>query len=109
MHGDTIKGTLDKSGKRLLKAYNHVKFFSKDLCGKCMHLTYSVSDSTIRLFEEPVLWSSDYQLSGNNISLQMVNNQIHSLLLENNAFIISEGSPNLFNQIKGRNAWVFQE
>ena len=32
----------------------------------------------------------------------MVNNQIHSLLLENNAFIISEGSPLLFNQIKGR-------
>ena len=102
LHGDTIKGTLDKSGKRLLKAYNHVKFFSKDLSGKCVYLTYSVSDSTIRLFEEPVLWSSDYQLSGNSISLQMVNNQIHSLLLENNAFIISEGSPRLFNQIKGR-------
>ncbi len=102
MHGDTINGTLDKSGKRFLKVYNQVQFFSKDLSGMCMYLTYSVSDSTIRLFEEPVLWSSDYQLSGNHISLQMLNNQIHSLLLENNAFIISEGSPNLFNQIKGR-------
>ena len=67
-----------------------------------MYLTYSVSDSTIRLFEEPVLWSSDYQLSGNHISLQMAKNQMQSLLLENNAFIISEGSPTLFNQIKGR-------
>ena len=65
-----------------------------------MYLTYSVSDSTIRLFEEPVLWSSDYQLSGNNISLQMVNNQIQSLLLENNAFIISEGSPNFSIKLK---------
>ena len=102
MHGDTIKGTLDKSRKRLLKAYNQVKFFSKDLSGKCMYLTYSISDSIIRLFEEPVLWSSDYQLSGNHISLQMANNQIHSLLLKNNAFIISEGSPIIFNQIKGR-------
>lgn len=102
MHGDTIKGTLDTSGKRFLKAYNQVQFFSKDLSGKCMYLTYGVSDSTIRLFEEPVLWSSDYQLSGNHISLQMINNQIQSLLLENNAFIISEGSPTLFNQIKGR-------
>ena len=73
MHGDTIKGTLDESGKRFLKAYNQIQFFSKDLSGKCMYLTYSFSDSTIRLFEKPVLWSSDYQLSGKNISLQMVN------------------------------------
>lgn len=102
MHGDTIKGTLDESGKRFLKAYNQIQFFSKDLSGKCMYLTYSFSDSTIRLFEKPVLWSSDYQLSGKNISLQMVNNQMQSLLLEDNAFIISEGTSTLFNQIKGR-------
>ena len=102
MHGDTIKGTLDESGKRFLKAYNQIQFFSKDLSGKCMYLTYSFSDSTIRLFEKPVLWSSDYQLSGKNISLQMVNNQMQSLLLKDNAFIISEGTSTLFNQIKGR-------
>ena len=102
MHGDTIKGTLDKSGNRFLKAYNQVQFFSKDLSGKCMYLTYGIADSTIRLFEKPVLWSSNYQFSGNHISLQMANNQMQSLLLENNAFIISEGSPTLFNQIKGR-------
>ena len=102
MHGDTIKGTPDKKGKRFLKAYNHIKFFSNDLSGKCMYLTYSFSDSIIRLFEKPVLWSGDYQLSGNHISLQVVNNKIHSLKIENNAFIISEGTSTLFNQIKGR-------
>ena len=32
----------------------------------------------------------------------MANKQMQSLLLENNAFIISEGSSILFNQIKGR-------
>lgn len=102
MHGDTIKGTVDNSGKRFLKAYNNVKFFSQDLSGKCQYLTYSMLDSTIRLFETPVLWSSDYQLSGEHISLQMGDDQMKFLLLEENAFIISEGSSTLFNQIKGR-------
>ena len=32
----------------------------------------------------------------------MVNNQMQSLLLKDNAFIISEGTSTLFNQIKGR-------
>ena len=67
-----------------------------------MYLTYSFSDSTIRLYEEPVLWSNDYQLSGKHINIRVTNNQVQSFLLENNAFIISEGSSTLFNQIKGR-------
>ena len=102
IHGDTINGIIDEFGNRFLNLYNHVQFFSKNLSGKSMYLTYSFSDSTIRLYEEPVLWSNDYQLSGKHINIRVTNNQVQSFLLENNAFIISEGSSTLFNQIKGR-------
>lgn len=102
LHGDTIKGTLDKSENRVLSCFNNVKFFSKDLQGKCLYLNYTMSDSTIRLFEKPILWSSDYQLSGHYINLQLKGNSIDYMHIIDNSFIASEGSSIQFNQIKGR-------
>lgn len=102
LHGDTIKGTLDQNGKRFIKAYDNVRFFSDDLQGKCQYLTYAMADSSIHLYHRPVLWSEEQQLSGTDIILQLANNQLEALQLIDNAFISSPGIPNLYNQIKGK-------
>ena len=120
MHGDTLKAVADQSTivvdsagnrKRNVFAWNHVKLFRSDLQGKCDSLVYSYSDSTIRLFTNPVLWSGLNQLTSDSISIQMANNTIDKMYLVNSSFIVSKADSLQkgdvdslrFNQIRGKN------
>ena len=120
MHGDTLKAVVDSSDhsvdssgnrKRNLFAYHHVKLFRSDLQGKCDSLVYSYSDSTIRMYREPVLWSGLNQLTADSIRIQTANSKIDKMYLVNSSFIASradslqQGEPDSmrFNQIRGKN------
>ncbi|MGC6470837.1 MAG: OstA-like protein [Flavobacteriales bacterium] len=107
MHADTIVANLDSSSHRQIKAYSSSKFYSDNLSGKCKELYYYTRDSTIQLYNLPVLWSDDYQLSSDHIVIFLNNNTIERLELQTNAFILSKDSLNLFNQIKGKNMFGF--
>jgi lipopolysaccharide export system protein LptA len=85
-----------------MSAYYGVRFFRRDLQGKCDSLNYSMSDSTIYLYNEPVLWSGKNQLTADSISIAIVNSQVDSLVMYNSAFIISRDTTDTFNQIKGK-------
>jgi len=103
IHSDTMWMHFDKErqAKKMLAFYN-VRFFREDLQGKCDSLAYSMNDSTIRLYTEPVLWSGPNQLTADSISLVIVNNQVDSLIMYNTAFIVSRDSTQTFNQIRGK-------
>jgi lipopolysaccharide export system protein LptA len=107
LHADTITATIDSLKSRTIKAFTGVKFFSNSLQGKCEHLHYYKGDSTIQMYEKPILWSEDNQLTSTHISIQLSNNNIDQLRLTENAFISSQESPTLFNQIKGKNITGF--
>ncbi len=102
MHADTFKVYRDKNDNRFLFAYHGVKIFKSDLQGKCDSIAYSLSDSTIQLYDDPVLWSDSNQLTAIRIDLRMANNKINSIFLDKDAFIISEVDSVKFNQIKGK-------
>lgn len=100
---DTLWLFFDKNQvtKKII-AYNNVRFFKKDMQGKCDSLAYSMEDSTIRLYYEPVLWSEKNQLTADSMSIAIVNNQPDSLIMYNTAFIVIQDTTDSFNQIKGR-------
>ncbi len=104
VHADTLFMYFDKNrqAKKML-AYYKVRFYRKDLQGKCDSLAYSMKDSTIRMFRKPVLWSGKNQLSADTIVIAITRNQVDSLILTNKAFIVSRDSTDTFNQIKGKN------
>lgn len=56
LHADTLTISKDTADFELIKAFHHVKFYRPDLQGKCDSLAYSMQDSTIRLFKNPILW-----------------------------------------------------
>ena len=58
----------DTSHIRILSAFHHVKIFKSDLQGKSDSAFYSNSDSTIRLYVHPILWTQGSQLSGDTIN-----------------------------------------
>ncbi|MAZ55057.1 MAG: hypothetical protein CMP55_04555 [Flavobacteriales bacterium] len=107
LHSDTLITNLDSLQNQQIKAFTVAKFYSKNLQGKCQQLYYYMRDSTIQMYYDPLLWSDNYQLSSEHIILEIKNNAIDKMNLLQNAFIISEDSLDLFNQIKGRNMMGF--
>ncbi|HRC32481.1 MAG TPA: OstA-like protein [Bacteroidia bacterium] len=104
MHADTLFAKSDTSGKqKTYYAYHHVKFFKKDFQGKCDSLTYSTTDTLMRMFALPVLWSDSNQITGDSIHLQMENNKIARMYMYESAFIASYEDTNRYNQIRGKN------
>jgi lipopolysaccharide export system protein LptA len=103
IHSDTLWMMFDRDrkAKRMLAYYN-VRFFRTDLQGKCDSLAYNMSDSTIRLYDNPALWSGKNQLTADSINLAIVNNRVDSLIMYNTAFIVSQDTTDTFNQIRGK-------
>lgn len=104
LHADTLifePDTANPTGK-IMKAYNNVRFFRFDIQGKCDSLSYSLTDSVIQMYNDPVLWALFNQLSGDEIKIYSINNNIDHIELNNNGFIASMEDTSLFNQVKGK-------
>ncbi len=102
IHADTLTSEVDTSGYKIVKGFYGVKMFKTNLQGKCDSMSYSFSDSIIRLYYEPVLWSDENQLTSEYIEIRTKNNKIDQLHLIKLAFIISQEDTVKFNQIKGK-------
>lgn len=103
IHSDTMWMYFDKDrkAKKMLSYYN-VRFFRDDMQGKCDSMAYNMQDSTIRLYDEPVLWSGKNQLTSDSINIMVSENKVDSLMMYNTAFIVSKDSTSSFNQIRGK-------
>jgi len=102
LHADTLRSDVDTAGFKILKAYNKVRFFSLDMQGKCDSLAVSLQDSVIHMFQLPVLWAQDNQMTADHIEIETENQKPKRMNLKNRAFIAQEDSAG-FNQIKGKN------
>jgi len=116
LHGDTLlaigENKIDSTNrKKNIFAFHHVKLFKDDLQGSCDSLVYLASDSTIRLYTDPVIWSGTNQLFADSITLQTSNSEITFIYLTGNSFIASKADSVAveildslrFNQIRGKN------
>ena len=101
---DTIKA-IDKKKIKEFYAYHHVKMFKNDMQGVCDSLSYSLSDSIMRMYRNPILWSEESQMKGDTIQILTARNKIKNLYLFSNASIINEQDKEeeFYDQIVGRN------
>lgn len=102
IHADTLRVDPDTNDFKTVRAYYKVKMFKENMQGKCDSLSYASSDSIIRMYTQPVLWSEKNQLSAEYIEIRTKNNQIHELYMDQTAFIISQADSIKFNQVYGR-------
>lgn len=104
IHADTMWLNFDKERQaKEMRAYYGVRFFRKNLQGKCDSLSYDMKDSIIRLYEKPVIWSGKNQLTADSIAIAVSGNRADSLMMYNTAFIVSKDTIDTFNQIRGKN------
>lgn len=90
-----------RSEKRLL-GYNNVRVFKSNLQAATDSLVYSVADSTMNFYGNPVLWTDGNQLTADSVNMIISNEAIDVLNMNNNAFVITQDSSKNYNQIKGR-------
>ncbi|MDX1907026.1 MAG: OstA-like protein [Bacteroidia bacterium] len=87
---------------RVFRAWKQVRFFMNQMQGRADSMVYRYDDSVIYLYQAPILWSEENQLTGDTIAVWMKNNQADSLWVSNNCFLASEADTVGYNQIKGQ-------
>ncbi|MBM3432099.1 MAG: hypothetical protein FJX92_03725 [Bacteroidetes bacterium] len=85
---------------RFFKAFRQVKIFTDSLQAVCDSLYYSYADSVFRLYQEPVVWSGDSQISGDTILLRTKNKKAEKMDVFENSMLVQRLDPEVYNQIK---------
>ncbi|HNW50379.1 MAG TPA: OstA-like protein [Prolixibacteraceae bacterium] len=105
LHADTLYTQPDTSAlnQKMVIAFHNVRFFKKDMQGACDSLAYFSKDSTIQLFQDPILWAENNQLTADYI--EVINKSVppSEVRMNQNSFIIQEIDSLKYNQIKGKN------
>lgn len=105
--GDTLKSVQNEEiGKKYLSAFHNVQLYKSDFQGAADSLSYNMMDSTIYMYQSPLIWNADSQISADSIKIQLANNRISKMFLNQSSFVISQDSAANFNQVKGRNMVV---
>ncbi|HQV54864.1 MAG TPA: OstA-like protein [Chitinophagaceae bacterium] len=107
---DTIKGIkvvdvkTDKkssdSTNRYFEAYRNVRIFSDSMQAISDSMFYSFRDSTFRLFQKPVVWSKESQITGDTIYMFTKNKKADKLEVFENSFMVNRIDPEVYNQVK---------
>ena len=103
---DTLKGVkivdtkTKDSTNRYFEAFRHVRIFSDSLQAVCDSLFYSFKDSVFRLYDDPVVWSNENQVTGDTILLFTKNKKADRMQIFKNSFLASIVQSEIFNQVK---------
>ncbi|HOO67301.1 MAG: hypothetical protein H6545_09140 [Bacteroidales bacterium] len=107
LRADTLRAipVQDTAGvnHRLLKAYYSCTIFSREMQGKCDSLAYSFQDSVIRLYDDPIVWSRENQMTADSIALFTVKSKADHMEMYNRAFVVSSVDTARYDQISGKN------
>lgn len=92
----------EEDSSSYLLAFKGVKLVKSGLSGRADSLAYNYSDSSIRLFDDPVLWNEKSQISSEKMEFYLVNEVLDRAYMETDAFAIIQDTLVNFNQMKGR-------
>ncbi len=107
--GDTLLSVQGDDSVKFLSAFLGAEMYKSDMQARADSLTYNLSDSTIYMFRDPVIWNIDSQISADSIRITTANNRVHRMYLTQNSFVISQDTSMNFNQVKGRDMVVYFE
>ena len=103
---DTLKGVVvvdtekKDSTNRYFEAFRNVRIFSDSLQAVCDSMFYSFKDSIFRLYDDPVVWSNQNQITGDTILLYTKNKKADKMQVYEKSFLVNQVKPEVFNQIK---------
>ncbi len=106
LRADTLKSLITIGAKgdtiRSMIGYKNVRSYSKDFQACCDSMFVSGVDSTVTMYQEPVLWSDISQITANEIKFISKNQQLVKADFVGEPFIAQRVDSSHFNQIKGK-------
>lgn len=87
---------------RYFMGFHHVRIFNDSLQAVSDSLHYSTSDSTFKLFGQPIAWNGSSQVTGDTMYMYTERQKPKRLYVFYNSIIINKTNDGLFNQIGGR-------
>lgn len=88
------------STNRYFEAYRNVRIFSDSLQAVGDSMFYSFKDSIFRLYQDPVVWAQNSQITGDTILLRTKNKKADKVEAFENSFLVNRVEDNVYNQIK---------
>lgn len=105
IHGKKLMVT-GPEGNRIIRAFNNVRFFKKNMSGKCDSIHSNSKTALTKLIGNPIIWNGENQITGDLMHL-IGNNKtqkLDSLKVFTNTFMVSRDTLSTgFNQVKGLN------
>lgn len=87
---------------KYLLAFHSVQLVKSDLTGVSDSLAYNYNDSTIRLFQDPVIWNQNNQMTADSMTFFIQNEELRRVYMQENVFSVMTDTLANFNQMKGR-------
>ena len=106
MHADKFISQQKLAAKKVL-AHNKVKFFKANIQGKCDSLSYNFTDSLVEMFDHPILWSDEFQITADSLQFLVHKGKISRMFLRPNPMIIEQEDSLNYNQIKGKDMTAY--
>lgn len=99
---DTLKTYTDTTtDKRFFHAHKHTRIYMREMQAICDSLSYWYDDSLLFLYQGPVMYSDESQITGDTIAIVMKDGGVDSMSIPLNPFIAMQEDTVGFNQIKG--------
>jgi lipopolysaccharide export system protein LptA len=99
-----VMESFDDSTKRMI-VKDSVVIVRGELAARSGLLNFYRRDETIELYEKPVVWYRENQVTGDTIFLSLEQNRLKTVWVKTRAFVLSQSDslyPNRYNQLTGR-------
>lgn len=100
----TVMESFDDSTKKLI-ATDSVAIVRGPMAARCGVVKYYTRDERIELYQQPVVWYDDNQVTGDTIFLTLRDNKLETASVRTRAFVASLSDslyPQRYNQLTGR-------
>lgn len=94
---------------KFLLAFRSIQLIKSEIFGLADSLAYNYSDSSIRLFQDPIIWNRSNQISADSMVFFIVNEELERVFMKEKAFSITQDTLSNFNQMKGRSMMAYFE
>ena len=106
LHADTLQlytyHLKTDSMFREMRAFHKVRIYRTDVQGVCDSLVFSSKDTCLTMYHDPILWSNQQQLLGEQIMVYMNDSTIDWAHIHNQALSVEKIDSVNFNQVAGK-------
>ncbi len=109
LHADTLCTLINDDSVRILRAFNAVRFYRKDVQGIGDSLQMSEADSIVNLYHHAVVWSGERQISGEEINVHLNDSAADWATLPQYGLMVEHVGEDYYDQLSGKTMKAYFE